>query len=74
MSLPESKCSADLFCRSAAFPCPSGTSEESQKAKVKTQKSKVRTGLCLRLLLSGSGNLHGKARKKRCSARLALQP
>jgi hypothetical protein len=45
MSLPESKCSADLICRSAAFPCPSGTSEESQKAKVKTQKAKVRIGL-----------------------------
>ena len=24
MSLPESKCSADLFCRSAAFPCHLG--------------------------------------------------
>ena len=43
MSLPESKYSADLFCRSVAFPCPSGTSEESQKAKVKMQKSKAGT-------------------------------
>ena len=59
MSLAESKCSADLFCSSAAFACQWGTSEESQKAKVKTQKAKVRTGLCLRLLLSASGNLHG---------------
>ncbi len=45
MSLAESKRSADLFCKPAGFPCPSGTSEESQKAKVKTQKEKVRTGL-----------------------------
>ena len=59
--------SADLLCRSAAFPCPSRTSEENQKAK-------VTAGLCLRLLLSRSGNPHGKARKIRRSARLALQP
>ena len=59
MSLPESGCSADLFCRSGGFPWQSGTSEESQKAKVKTQKAKVRTRLCLRLLLSESGTLHG---------------
>jgi len=47
MSRSESHCSADRFCRSAAFPCPSGTSEESQKAKVKRQKSKARTRLPL---------------------------
>jgi hypothetical protein len=55
MPLPESQCNAELFCRSAALPCPSGTSEESQKAKVKTQKSKGRFALQL---------LYGKCRRE----------
>ena len=40
-----------------------------QNAKVKSRDRSMRAAFS-----SGSRNLHGKARKKRCSARLALQP
>ena len=64
MSLAERKRSTDMFCRSAAFPCPSGTSEESQKAEVKTQKSRVGTGLRERLSRRGREICMGKHARK----------
>jgi hypothetical protein len=64
MSLAERKRSTDMFCRSAAFPCPSGTSEESQKAEVKTQKSRVGTGLRERLSRRGRETCMGKHARK----------